>query len=313
MGEAESKFNIIDTENKTYDISKTEEAIDFLVYALNGKFHGFFIDFLFSHIGINILKYSYSFFELKKSKSIYEIEKDTYPFFDYILEDFYENNIFYKYIYYSNETDLLKKQKISKLVEGLKKTLNRYFDFHSVIIYWNLEIDKEYKLIKEYSITNDFCVNYTYYCICKILINYYDYLHNEFYIFIDDKNKFDINYSNKIKDSLKDKKLESKKITLEKQDYIWKNIFIEEEIFIKFKNLYEEKNIINPYNDFSFLYYELLANNKIKKISHKIFYTWLFENNFMNNKDFGIFEEKASLNKKAKSEYRLNFYNKYFK
>jgi hypothetical protein len=203
MGEKEN-FNIIETENKVYDICNTDEAINFLIYALSEKYYRLFIDFVFRHIGIDIYKYSWSFFELQKSNSIFEVQRDALPFFDFILEDFHENNIFFKYIYFSSDSDLLKKQKISKLVASLEKTLEHYFDFHSVSIYWNCEIDKDYDFIKKTSIENGFCLSYTYYCICKILINYYDYLYQEFYIFIDNKNSFKIKYSNKIKEIRKE-------------------------------------------------------------------------------------------------------------
>lgn len=202
--ENDNKLNIIVTEYKTYDLTNSDEAINFLIFALNdNKYYTFFIDFVFSHCNLHIYEFSNNFFVEKKSKSIFEIQKATEPFFNFFSENYKDDNVFYRYTYFSNESDLIKKQKINKIIDGLKKTLDFYFDFHCVSIYWNCEIDKEYDCIKEFSISNELCVSYTYYCICKILINYYDYLYDEFYSFIEPKNEFNYNYSNKIKEHLK--------------------------------------------------------------------------------------------------------------
>lgn len=204
MGEEErNKLNILETDNKTYNLVNTDEAINFLIFALNSSHYSLFVDFVFSHCGINIFDYSTKFVKENKSKSIFEIQRDVTPFFNFFCEDYKEENVFYKYIYFSKESDLIKKQKINKIIDGLKKTLDFYFDFHNVSIFWNCEIDKNYDFIRKNSITLDFCTTYTYYSICKILFNFYDYLYDEFYIFIDSKNEFDYNYSNKIKEYLK--------------------------------------------------------------------------------------------------------------
>ena len=206
MGVTENNnLNVIISEDKSYNLNNTEEVINFLIYALNGKYSSFFIDFIFSHIGLDVYKYSKSFVDEQKSKSIYEIHNDVKPFFNFFCKDYEEDNIFYKYIYESKESDFIKKQKINKIIEGIKKTLYYYFDFHSTMFFLNCENDKNYDFIKRSSVTLEFCVTYTYYSICKILINFYDYIYDEFYAFIETKNEFNYNYSNKKKEHLKNK------------------------------------------------------------------------------------------------------------
>ncbi|MFK7058585.1 hypothetical protein V3Q90_00410 [Flavobacterium oreochromis] len=286
-------FSIIKTDNKTYNLRDNDQALNFLIFALNGKYSSFFIDFLFTHINLNIYEYSHIFFKNKKSSSIFEVQRDVKPFFDFFCENYEEDNVFYRYVYSSKESDLIKKQKINKVVEGLKKTLDFYFDFHSVLIFWNLEIDKMYKESSELSINRDYCVTYTYYCVCKILINFYDYIYDEFYSFIEIKNEFDIKYSNKIKELVKNNKLNVINIKNDKNNNFFdKDIFKDTDTYNKF--LEYQNTIIDFIPDYSYIFQKLLSLNLIHRKKHKEYKEWLFKNKFINETQFEMFCERSS-------------------
>lgn len=318
MGITENNnLNIIISHDKSYNLDNTDEAINFLIYALNGNYSSFFIDFVFSHIGLDVFKYSKSFVDEQKNKSIFEIHNDVKPFFDFFFENYYEDNVFYKYIYESKESDFIKKQKINKIIEGLKKTLNFYFDFHSVIIFRNCEIDKDYDFIRKCSITLELCVNYTYYSICKILINFYDYIYDEFYAFIESKNEFNYNYSNKIKEYLKNKSKEEIKRDAgsnQIENNIWINVFKCENDFENFKFFLENK-IIDDYADLSYLFQKLLKEKKIHTMKHLDFAKWIFEKKLIKEKAFNEIESQNGFRSLTKSfsKHRESNYFEIFK
>jgi phosphopantetheine adenylyltransferase len=198
MGETgNNNLKIITTNDKIYNLENTEEAIDFLIYVLNGKYYTSFIDFVFGHLGINFYKYLDSLKE--RDKNIFSVMNDVSPFFDMIVEDFESNNVFYRFIYSHQYGELIKKQKINNIIDGLKKTLDYNLDFHNASIFRNmyLEMDNDfYKL----AYTREFSSAYIYYCVTYKLMSIYDYIHDKFYSFIEEKNKFDCFYSHKYKE-----------------------------------------------------------------------------------------------------------------
>ena len=195
-----NNLKIIRTDDKTYNLANTEESIDFLIYALNGKYYALFVEFVFGHLGINFYDYLNSLED--KEKNIFVVLNDVSPFFDLIVEDFESNNVFYKYIYSYQSSDLIKKQKINNIIDGLKKTLDYNLDFHNASIFRNmyLEMDNDfYKL----AYTREFSSAYIYYCVTYKLMSIYDYIYDKFYSFIEKKNKFDDFYSLKYKEFIK--------------------------------------------------------------------------------------------------------------
>lgn len=309
-----NSFNIIESDGKIYDISDNTQAINFLIFALNGKYSNFFIDFLFSHLNMNVYEYSIKFFQNKKTNSVFEIQRDVKLFFDFFCVDYVDDNIFYKYIYFNNESDFIKKQKINKIIEGLKKTIEFYFDFHNVLIFWNSEIDKEYDFIKKTSIERECCVIYTYYCVCKILINFYDYLYDEFYSFIDVRNEFNIRYSNKIKDLVKSNKLNVNKTqskidenTYDKDIFKTKNIYL---YFIRYSKLIGEDFI----PEYSYIFQKLLNLDLIHKKKHKEYKEWLCENKFINKIQLELFMDRGSFESlnNLESRKRLTLFESIF-
>jgi hypothetical protein len=247
MGKAENiNINLVITDTKTYNLECTDEAINFLVFMLNGKYFHMFIDFSLTHIGLNINKYRRQIID-NESKSLFEIQNDVNPFFDFFWIDFYEDNVFYKYIYTSNDSDFIKKQKINTIIDGLRKTLDYYFDFHCVDIFHNAQEEKDYNFIDKIRRTEEFCGAYIYFAICQKLISFYDYLYDEFYTFIDTKNTFDYKYSHRIKEVLKNNpetnttsKILNRNEILE---ILFKKDIVSQEKFIK----YEDKLIIHQF------------------------------------------------------------------
>lgn len=97
------------------------------------------------------------------------------------------------------------------------------------------------------------------------------------------------------------------------EELVWMNVFRDEADFISFKLLVEEKNIIKPYLDFSYYFYELSSKEKIYKVQHLFFAEWLLRNNFIKQKDFDEIVIKNNFETKCFADYRLNIYLKYFK
>ncbi|AMA49653.1 hypothetical protein [Flavobacterium covae] len=95
-------------------------------------------------------------------------------------------------------------------------------------------------------------------------------------------------------------------------DMNWINIFKKAEDYYSFKNLINERNIINHYLDISFFFFQLLDDEKIYKVPHLYFVDWLFRNQLINQSQKEKFEDKRGFEKNSHSESRLNIYNKYF-
>ncbi|MBG6187080.1 hypothetical protein [Flavobacterium sp. CAN_S2] len=312
MGETENNnLSIINTDDKTYNLENTEEAIDFLVYALNGKYYTLFTDFVFGHLGINFYQYLES---LKDGdKNILVVLNDVSPFFDLIVEDFENNNIFYKYIYSHPSSDLVKKQKINKIIDGLKKTLDYNFDFHSASIFRNMYVDMSpdfYKLAYE----KEFSFAYIYFCVTFKLMSIYDYIHKEFYSFVEEKNKFDYFYSHKYKDFIKNKN-EKKVVQTNIKETpidIWKNVFYNDKDFENFR-YYLKHEINDEYNDLSYLFHRLKRDGKMVKIKHKQFMEWMFNNGLIKEFIYDKLIEKNSFSTKAENPDRIRKYDNVFK
>lgn len=317
MGELErNDLKIIKSDDKTYNLENTEEAIDFLIYALNGKYYTLFIDFVFGHLGINFYDYLNSLED--KGKNIFVVLNDVSPFFDLIVEDFESNNVFYTYIYSYQSSDLIKKQKINKIIDGLKKTIDFNFDFHNASIFRNMyiEMDKDfYKLAYK----REFSSAYIYFCVTDKLMSIYDYLQDEFYSFIEERNKFDYFYSNKYKDFIKAKK-EEKAIKMNhketKIDSVnpFPDIFKSIDIYNSFKE-YSNKYIIDPYKDYSYLFQRMLYEKLIHKKKLLEYINWLKEVEIISPATHQKFFEKGGLDslKKSTSANRENNFNIIFK
>jgi len=76
--------------------------------------------------------------------------------------------------------------------------------------------------------------------------------------------------------------------------------------------IYVADNIIEPYNDFSYLFQRLLYQDLIYPTTQKKFIEWLLNNDFINQKKYDFFMEKGqfySLRKSTTSARENNFNN----
>lgn len=322
MGDTKkNNLSIITTDDKTYNLENTEEAIDFLIYALNGKRNYCFIEeFVFGHLGIDFYEYLDSLEET--DKNFFVVLDEITPFFDIFIQDWETDNVFYKYIYSSQISDLVKKQKINKIIDGLKKTLDSYFNFNDLsrfrkMFYSEEPMDNFKKLANQKELSDA----YLYFCVTFRMIYIYNYLYSDFYLFIHEENKIDPSYSN-----------ENKKVSLEELEVYYQkfpekaiiNHTMEAKInptdyfpdtfksievynsFIEYKN----KHIIDPYKDFSYLFQRMLHEKLIHKKTHFEYFDWLKNNKFINDKDYDKFYVKScfvSFNKSTSANRENNF------
>jgi hypothetical protein len=82
-------------------------------------------------------------------------------------------------------------------------------------------------------------------------------------------------------------------------------------VFLKYAKLH----IVEPYLDYSYLYQRLLEKEFIEYIKQKDFIFWLFDNDFINKKDFDLFDEKGQFYslRKSTTPTRENNFNNLFK
>jgi hypothetical protein len=322
MGEMENNdVKIIKTDGKTYNLENTEEAIDFLIFALNGKRNYCFIEeYVFGHLGIAFYDYIDSLEET--DKNFFVILDDIKPFFNIFIQDWEADNVFYKYIYSSQISDLVKKQKINKIIDGLKKTLDSYFNFDDLSRFRNMFYSEEpMDNFKKFAHQKELSDAYLYFCATFRMIDIYNYLYSDFYSFIDEKNKIDPSYSN-----------EDKKVSLEELEHYYQkspegarryrtmeakinptdcfpDIFKSIEVYNSFKD-YTSKFIIDPYNDLSYLFQRMLHEKLIHKKTHFEYFDWLKNNKFINDKDYDKFYVKScfvSFNKSTSANRENNF------
>lgn len=315
-------LNIIETEKKTYNLENTEEAIDFLIFALNGKRNYCFIEeYVFGHLGIAFYDYIDSLEET--DKNFFVILDDIKPFFNIFIQDWEADNVFYKYIYSSQISDLVKKQKINKIIDGLKKTLDSYFNFDDLSRFRKMFYSEEpMGNFKKFAHQKELSDAYLYFCATYRMIHIYNYLYSDFYSFIDERNKIDPSYANEDKIQFLEKRLEAyyqnfpeeakilptMEAKINSTDY-FPDIFKSIEVYNSFQD-YTNKFIIDPYNDYSYLFQRMLHENLIHKKTHFEYFDWLKDNKFINNKDYDKFYVKSnfvSINKSTSANRENNF------
>jgi hypothetical protein len=77
-------------------------------------------------------------------------------------------------------------------------------------------------------------------------------------------------------------------------------------LFKKFIN----RHYLDPYTDFSFIFQYMKKDGYIGDLKHKVFIKWLYENNYIKEKDFQKFMEKSGFRaySKLNDSSRLNTY-----
>ncbi|KAB8152411.1 hypothetical protein EZY14_013435 [Kordia sp. TARA_039_SRF] len=102
-----------------------------------------------------------------------------------------------------------------------------------------------------------------------------------------------------------------KKTTQLKEENIFPDFFKgQTNTNFKIFNCFAKKYIISAYKDFSFLIANMSEENRIHNQKHKIWYKWLHQEKYINDKDYDTFLRKGNLLTfdKSYSEQRLNNY-----
>ena len=229
----------------------------------------------------------------------------------FLIGDFFEpylinidaKNCLYQYFIEDSTNDLVKQQKLDNILSGLTKYID-WLWHQECVSSFNQWVEFEFKdglfNLPEYEgLRNDTMPSYWIYYFCKS-IN--DIIWDRFRIFIDTKkHNFKHFYSNKeietngetIKSTKPVKTAYSKK-----KESLFENpfpdIFKTADTYLKFKRFAKECIVVD-YLDYSYLIQRLKEEKLIHKMTHPEGINWLYENSFINHRQFDYFSQKNQL------------------
>ncbi|WP_430410220.1 hypothetical protein [Kordia sp.] len=186
--------------------------------------------------------------------------------------------------------------------------------------------------IQTVKMTETKIVDYTYYCkrLNSIKTNFEkekqenDFDKDETNDFLDFYKEIDIKLrpqpkillpnSDELTKQFKDVVFNSEKKTVKSKDEkIFPDFFKgEKNINFQIFNLFSKKYILNTYKDYSFLIAKMKHENRVHKRTHKIWYNWLHQENYINEIQYDIFLKKGNLetlNKSFSEQRQNNYYN----